>query len=124
MNTSITQFKGQVYLGHMLVWENTDNVEALVEAVEFLRPGRYGLRDLYGVWLKYDNILPVSQAMEENQVAAEAQTYDTTLYVEAGSGVKSRNVYGVGSKGVDYVINSGNKRTAISKRDGGWRKKI
>ena len=68
-------------------------------------------------------MLGLRQEPEENTASAEAWANDTTLYVELAGGAKSRSLYGVGWKGVDYFINSGNKWTAIFKPDGGWEKK-
>ena len=64
------------------------------------------------------------QKREEKLAFIEAREEDKTLYVETAGGAKSRNLCGVGSKGVDYGINSGNKITAVSKRNEGWIKSL
>ncbi|GJV07517.1 hypothetical protein Tco_1345173, partial [Tanacetum coccineum] len=64
-----------------------------------------------------------STEREENLAPTKARGRYTTLYVEAAGGAKSKNLCSVGSKGVDHVINSGNKRNEISKLyEEGWEK--
>ncbi|GJY28030.1 PDR ABC-type transporter family protein [Tanacetum coccineum] len=65
----------------------------------------------------HDNVLHIRQEREENQASAESQVDETTLYIEATSGAKKRNLYGVGSKRVDYIkdIDFGNETTGITK---------
>ncbi|GJS81697.1 multidrug resistance-associated protein 5 [Tanacetum coccineum] len=54
--------------------------------------------------------------------SAESQVDETTTYITTASGAKKRNLYGVGSKRVDYLKDSGNE-TTISKADDRWEKK-
>ncbi|GKB27040.1 hypothetical protein Tco_0866441, partial [Tanacetum coccineum] len=59
-----------------------------------------------------------------NQGSAESQVDETKLYIEAASGAKKRNLYGAGSKRVDYIKDkdSGNETTGITKVNDGWEK--
>ncbi|GKF33435.1 hypothetical protein Tco_0106635, partial [Tanacetum coccineum] len=68
-----------------------------------------------------DNVLLLRQEREGNQASAESQIDETTLYIEAASDAKKRNLYGAGSKRVDYikVIDSGNETTGITKVNDG-----
>lgn len=45
--------------------------------------------------------------------ATEAHVAESTLFLEAVGGAKRRNIYGVGSKRVDYYSNAGNRGTCI-----------
>nr|GEU60016.1 zinc finger, BED-type, phospholipase-like, homeodomain-like protein [Tanacetum cinerariifolium] len=64
-----------------------------------------------------DNMLRLRQEREGNQASAESQVDETTLYIEAASGAKKRNLYGAGSKRVYYIKDkdSGNETTRITK---------
>nr|GEW20381.1 hypothetical protein [Tanacetum cinerariifolium] len=64
------------------------------------------------------------QEREGNQASAGSQVDETALYIEAASGAKKRNLYGVGSKRVDYIKDkdSGNETTGIAKINDGWEK--
>ncbi|GKE27055.1 PDR ABC-type transporter family protein, partial [Tanacetum coccineum] len=69
----------------------------------------------------HDNVLHLRQEREGNQGSAESQVDETTLYIEAASGAKKRNLYGAGSKRVDYIKDkdSGNETTGITKVNDG-----
>ncbi|GJX62490.1 PDR ABC-type transporter family protein [Tanacetum coccineum] len=69
----------------------------------------------------HDNVLLLRQKREGNQASTESQVDETTLYIEAASDAKKRNLYGAGSKRVDYikVIDSGNETTGITKVNDG-----
>ncbi|GJZ70186.1 hypothetical protein Tco_0633736 [Tanacetum coccineum] len=72
-----------------------------------------------------DNVLRLRKEREGNQASAESHVDETTLYIEAASGAKKRNLYGAGSKRVDYIKDkdSGNETTGITKVNDGWEKK-
>jgi hypothetical protein len=64
--------------------------------------------------------LRLRQEREENSASA---VDETTLYIEAASGAKKRNMYGAGSKRVDYITKSENKTTVVTKVNDGQEKK-
>jgi hypothetical protein len=68
-------------------------------------------------------VLRLRQEKEENPASAESQVDETTLYIAAASGAKKRNLYGARSKRVDYISNSGNKTTVVTKVNDGHEKK-
>nr|GEY58462.1 hypothetical protein [Tanacetum cinerariifolium] len=72
-----------------------------------------------------DNVLRLRQEREGNQASAETQVDETTLYIEAASGAKKRNLYGAGSKRVDYIKHkdSRNETTGITMENDRWEKK-
>ncbi|GJS02103.1 ribonuclease H-like domain-containing protein [Tanacetum coccineum] len=88
---------------------------------------RYSKKELMipGTLRQKDNVLRLRQEREGNQASAESQVDETTLYIEAASGAKKRNLYGAGSKRVDYIKDkdSGNETTGITKVNDGWEKK-
>ncbi|PWA95625.1 hypothetical protein CTI12_AA049210 [Artemisia annua] len=69
------------------------------------------------------SVLRLRQQREENPASAESEVDETTLYIAAASGAKKRNLYGAGSKRVDYITDSGNKTTAVTKVNDGQEKK-
>nr|GEZ39436.1 hypothetical protein [Tanacetum cinerariifolium] len=73
----------------------------------------------------HDNVLRLRQEREGNQAYAESQLDETTLYIEAASGAKKRNLYGAGSKRVDYIKDkySRNETTGTTTVNDGWEKK-
>ncbi|GJR48289.1 hypothetical protein Tco_1316392 [Tanacetum coccineum] len=66
-----------------------------------------------------------SHERRDNQASAKVKLDETTLYIEAASGANKRNLYGAGSKRVDYIKDkdSGNETTGITKVNDGWEKK-
>nr|GFA01096.1 hypothetical protein [Tanacetum cinerariifolium] len=73
----------------------------------------------------HDNVLRLRQEREGNQASAESQLDETTLYIEAASGAKKRNLYGAGSMRVDYIKDkySRNETTGTTTVNDGWEKK-
>ncbi|PWA89857.1 hypothetical protein CTI12_AA106750 [Artemisia annua] len=63
-----------------------------------------------------------SKTINENPASVEREVDETALYIAAAGGAKRRNLYGVGSKRVDYIKDR-NKATAVIKVDDGWEKK-
>nr|GEW21216.1 hypothetical protein [Tanacetum cinerariifolium] len=74
---------------------------------------------------KQSRIYIQAEEREGNQASAETQVDETTLYIEAASGAKKRNLYGTGSKRVNYIKDKyyRNETTGITTVNDGWEKK-
>ncbi|GKE33040.1 hypothetical protein Tco_1452362, partial [Tanacetum coccineum] len=55
-----------------------------------------------------DNVLHLRKEREENPASA-ISVDETKLYIAATSDAKKRNLYGVGSKRADYIIDYGSE---------------
>ncbi|GJX49664.1 hypothetical protein Tco_0276509 [Tanacetum coccineum] len=124
--TKVSQPTKNFYFGEFkkhFVWE-PETETRVRKAWDAKASGRYAdfFRDIRA---KMDNVLRLRQEREGNQASAETQVDETTLYIEAASGAKKRNLYGTGSKKVDYIKDkdSGNETTGITKVNDGWEKK-